>query len=165
MISPTEFVITTIMSTINRLRITCPAETILSIESQSIEHEIDTANLQILGIAISKSRNLWTILLSRNKDYTHQSKFSQNSTFVSVSKVSNQDSLTKLINLNLKTMDMARDLVLAVNLDVFNNLQVERYCEFVNLNRLNYPKTMNDAFLQKLQIKLLIVRYFAKYQK
>ncbi|XP_073839621.1 uncharacterized protein [Musca autumnalis] len=164
-ISANEFIITSIVGNITYVRISCPSTEELVLETQNIEHDLDITNLQILGMATSKSRSLWTFFLSRNKDYTHQSKHSPNSAFVSVCKISNHDSLIKLINLNLTTMDGAIDLVMAINLDIINNLEMDKYQDFMNLNRLNPPKIVNDALLQKLQIKLIIVRNVAKYQK
>ncbi|XP_061393841.1 uncharacterized protein LOC133329383 [Musca vetustissima] len=164
-ISSEEFIVTTILGIITYIRINCPSHEELIIETQNIDHDLDTTNLQILGVAASESRSLWSFFLSRNKDYTHQSKHSPNTAFISVCKISNHDSLIKLININLNTMDVAKDLVLSINLDIINNLNADKYNEFMSLSRLSIPKILNDAYLQKLQIKLLIVRNFAKYQK
>ncbi|XP_013112071.2 uncharacterized protein LOC106090444 isoform X1 [Stomoxys calcitrans] len=164
-ISPHEYVTTSIMSTVTYIRLSRPTPQELCLEPQLIEHDMDSTNLQILGIALSKSRNLWTFLLSRNKDYTHHSKISQNATFISVSKINTVDSLNSLININLTTMDAAQDLLIAINLDIINNLDTEKYVEFLGVSRLVCPKVLNDVMLQKLQIKLLILRFIAKYQK
>ncbi|XP_075162199.1 uncharacterized protein LOC142234877 [Haematobia irritans] len=164
-ISFDEFATTSITSTITYVQISCPSAEEILLEPQQIDHNMDTTNLQILGISVSKSRNLWTFLLSRNKDYTHQSKIPQNATFLTVCKINKLDSLTKLININLTTMDVAQDLVIAINLDIINNQSLDKYVEYLNLEHLTCPRVFNDAFLQKLQIKLLIVRFIAKYQK
>ncbi|XP_065360571.1 uncharacterized protein LOC135954355 [Calliphora vicina] len=164
-ISENEFVIITITGLIKYIKILCPTKEELNIEERAIDHGFDSANYQILGVAASSSKNLWSFVLYRNKDYVHQSKFSQTSALLNVCKLSSQDSFIKLINLNLKNMNVAQDLVMAINLDIFNNIEVDRYINHLDLEKINFPAEINDAFLQKLQIKLIIVRKLATYQK
>ena len=142
----------------------CPSKDELIIESQEISHEFDSANYQILGVAASLSKNLWSFLIYRNKEYVHQSKFTPNSVFLNVCKLSTQDSFTKLMNLNVKYMNIAQDLVMAMNLEIFGNTDLDKYINYLPLEELGFPKRFNDIFLQKLQIKLIIIRKFAKYQ-
>lgn len=129
-----------------------------------MEHEFDSNNYQILGVATSASKNLWSFLLYRNKDYVHQSKYSPSTAFLNVCKLNSQDSFIKLINLNLEHMNKVQDLIMAINLDIFNNQDTEKYTNYLDLNKLNFPPQLNDAFIQKLQIKLIILRKFAAYQ-
>lgn len=163
-ISAEEYLVTSILGIITYVNISCPSNEELALETKNVEHNIDTTNLQILGVAASKWRSLWTFFLSRNKDYTHQSKNSSNTAFTCVCKINNQNSLIKLINLNINTMDNAQDLVMSINLNIINSLNADTYQEFMNVSRINIPKNVNDAYLQKVQIKLLIVRNMAKYQ-
>ncbi|TMW53143.1 hypothetical protein DOY81_001761 [Sarcophaga bullata] len=162
--SKNEFIITTITGCIRYVRVVCPSKNELIIEGQEIEHDFDSSNYQILGVAASASKNLWSFLLYRNKEYVHQSKFAYNSVFLNVCKLSIQDSFTKLMNLNVKYMNMAQDLVMAINLEIFNNIELDKYINYLPLEELGFPKRFNDIFLQKLQIKLIIARKFAKYQ-
>lgn len=153
------------MGTVKHIQIVCPTPDELQIEETLIEHEFDSTNLQILGIGATKSRNLWSFLLSRNKEYTHQSKYSANTAFLTVAKMSTDNSLTKLINTNLNTMDVVQDLLISIHLDIFNNSDVQQYMDYLPLEKLHFPTNLNDAFLQKLQIKILISRQMASYQK
>lgn len=162
--SKNEFIITTITGCIRHVRVVCPSKDELIIEVQEIEHEFDTSNYQILGVGASSSKNLWSFLLYRNKEYVHQSKLAHNSVFLNVCTLSIQDSFTKLMNLNVKYMNMAQDLVMAMNLEIFNNIELDKYVNYLPLEELGFPKRFNDIFLQKLQIKLIIARKFAKFQ-
>lgn len=162
--SKNEFIITTITGCIRYVRVVCPSKDELIIEGQEIAHEFDSSNYQMLGVAASSSKNLWSFLLYRNKEYVHQSKFSHNSVFLNVCKLSIQDSFTKLMNLNVKYMNIAQDLVMAINLEIFNNIELDKYFNYLPLEELGFPKRFNDIFLQKLQIKLIITHKFAKYQ-
>lgn len=157
--------ITTITAAVKYIKITCPTKEELNIEEQIVEHEFDSNNYQILGVASSKSKNLWSFLLYRNKDYVHQSKNTASTAFLNVCKFSSHDSFIKLINLNLDYMNKAQDLIMAINLDIFNNQDTEKYINYLDLNKLSFPPQLNDAFIQKLQIKLIISRKMAAFQK
>ncbi|KAI8115582.1 hypothetical protein CVS40_12226 [Lucilia cuprina] len=164
-ISENEFMLTTITGAVKYIKILCPNKEELNIEESIIEHEFDSANYQILGVGATASKNLWSFLLYRNKDYVHQSKYTNSSAFLNVCKLSTQDSFIKLINMNLPNMNIAQDLVMAINLDIFNNFDVDKYMTYLDLEKLSFPLQLNEAFLQKLQIKLIIVRKLANYQK
>ncbi|KAM7356951.1 uncharacterized protein ACRADG_002509 [Cochliomyia hominivorax] len=163
-ISSNKFIITTITGAIKLIKIVPACKEEINVDEEVIEHDFDSSNYQILGIAASSSKNLWSFLLYRNKDYVHQSKYSSTTAFLNVCKLNTHDSFIKLINMNLKNMNSAQDLVMAINLNIFNNQETERYINYLDLNKLNFPQELNDAFLQKLQIKLIIVRKLAAYQ-
>lgn len=164
-ISKNEFIITTITGCVRYVRVVCPSKSELIIEGQEVEHDFDSSNYQLVGVAASSSKNLWSLLLYRNKEYVHQSKFSLNSVFLNVCKLSTQDSFTSLMNVNVKHMNIAQDLIMAINLEIFNSMDLDKYINYLPLEDLGFPKRFNDIFLQKLQIKLIIVRKFAKYQQ
>lgn len=153
------------MGTIKSIKLLCPTKEELNIEEQLIEHEFDSSNYQLLGVKASSSKNLWSFLLYRNKDYVHQSKYSATSVLLNVCKLSSYDSFLKLINLNLKNMNIVKDLVLAIDLDIFNNMELDKYLDYLSLDKLKFPEQINDAFLQKFQIKIIVTRKMATHQK
>uniref|UniRef100_A0A1A9UW60 Transcription factor IIIC 90kDa subunit N-terminal domain-containing protein n=1 Tax=Glossina austeni TaxID=7395 RepID=A0A1A9UW60_GLOAU len=160
-----EYIITTIVGHIKCIRISCPSSEELKIDEDFIQHNFDTANMQILGICCSKNRCLWSVMLHRNKEYLHNSKYTNATAFLNVVKLNNQDALIRLRNVNIKIMDDVQDLIMTIGLDIFNNIEMDKYNEFFNIGQIKMPKVLNDAFLQKMQIKLFITRNVAKHQR
>uniref|UniRef100_A0A1A9WAW2 Transcription factor IIIC 90kDa subunit N-terminal domain-containing protein n=1 Tax=Glossina brevipalpis TaxID=37001 RepID=A0A1A9WAW2_9MUSC len=160
-----EYIITTIIGQIICIRISCPSLEELKIDENVIQHHLDTVNMQILGICCSKNRCLWSVMLYRNKEYLHNSKYSNATAFLSVLKLNNEDSLIRLRNWNINVMDDVQDLLMAIGLDIFNNLQIDKYNEFFNIGQIKIPKILNDTFMQQMQIKLFITRNIAKHQR
>lgn len=165
MLSPTELIVTNMLSNVSYVHISSCSQQQIAFEQKQIQTEIDSKNYQILGLGTSGTGTLWSMLVFRNKEYANKSKFGASCAFLKVCKLSNSDALAKLDCSTVPYMNMVKDYLLVINLDILNNQDIDKYNDYLNLVNLKLPTSLNCLFRQKLQIKLLTLRHKGVYQR
>ncbi|XP_054736254.1 uncharacterized protein LOC129243131 isoform X1 [Anastrepha obliqua] len=164
-ISSSEFIVTTITSSVHYFKVNVVDDYALRITKKSIEVDLDTSNLGILALVPSSNCSLLTFILVRSSEYSQQSKYMHSSVFVNISKLERIDILKQLTNPNLGAMNPNYDLLIALGMDTFSNMNYDKYSSFFEVVNTKLPDLLDNGFLLQLQIKFVFISNFLSFQR
>ncbi|XP_039965346.1 uncharacterized protein LOC120777863 isoform X1 [Bactrocera tryoni] len=164
-ISSSDFIVTTITNDVSYFQINFVDQREFEIIEHSIETNLKTSNVGILGTIPSLNTNILTFILFRNGEYTQQCKYMHNSIFINIVKLQRLGDRKLLAMPSKHVINPCNDNATILGMDIFNNMEYDNYCPLSDIINTQLPAVLNDSFLLQLQTKFVFVSNFLSYQR
>ncbi|XP_017480897.1 PREDICTED: uncharacterized protein LOC108370146 isoform X2 [Rhagoletis zephyria] len=152
LISTSEFIVTTAMSYVRYFRVNFLEPNELKINEQLIKVDLDTSNLEIIGVMPSYNSSLLIFILHRSGEYSQRSNYMHGSIFVNISKLENKGIPKSAPTTDLGDMSQSHAFSIASGLHTFNKCSF-----FPDVININLPVMLDEGVLLQLQAKYLLI--------
>ncbi|XP_017057911.1 uncharacterized protein LOC108099102 [Drosophila ficusphila] len=152
------YAVGTLSSHLQRVQITHEGNQ-LTLQMDSIPMDV-LRDFSVMGLCISRHKNLMTMLLYRNKEYMNQTVDQRKQLVIQVVKVGDQNALPQLANrLKLsQPITTYTDLLAEVKLHIFAEENWEKYTGFSPLDSFKFNEAATESQLQQLQLKFHVLQ-------